>query len=423
MNKTVHSRNPEEPWRRPGVPVQYGSVLETRKPLLRRVLRSAVLGLLLLAVAPYVWGPIYRFPEPSSFAGARLWNPYTDLDGTWQRANLHAHGRAWIGLTNGQQPDSEVAQRYRDLGYNVPGVSDYQRIAAQHGVATMPLYEHGYNIGKHHQIAIGAHAVEWFDFPLWQSLSHQQYVIDRVKGKADLVALAHPSTRDAYTPDDLQRLTGYDLIEVVNGPFAVEEAWDAALSTGHPVWAVANDDTHDLTDPRRTAVGWNMIDAPTSSTDDVVGALRAGRSYAVLRTGAIDAANLTTVDQVNVEAATLTVSVSGAASTFNFIGQNGAIRKTVKDAIAASYTFANADTYVRTVITSPQTVLYLNPVVRYSGVRLPVPIATVDVASTWTLRGVCGLGGLLSLAFARQRRRTRRLAPRPVLADAKRHIA
>ena len=75
--------------------------------------------------------------------------------------------------------------------------------------------------------AIGAHSVEWFDFLLWQSLSHEQYIIDRVKAKTDLVALAHPATRDAYTPDDLQQLTGYDLIEVVNGPFAGEDVWDA----------------------------------------------------------------------------------------------------------------------------------------------------------------------------------------------------
>ena len=382
------------------------AVTGTRNPLLGRVLKSAALGLALLAAAPYVWGPIYRFPEPVIFSGADLWNPYTDLDGTWQRANLHAHGRAWVGLTNGRQSDEDVAQRYRELGYDVPGVSDYQHIAAQHGVATMPLYEHGYNIGKHHQLAIGAHAVDWFDFPFWQSLSHQQYVIDRVKRKADLVAIAHPATRDAYTADDLQQITGYDLIEVVNGPFAVEDVWDAALSSGHPVWALANDDTHDLLDPRRTATGWNMIDAPTPSTADVVGALRSGRSYAVLRTGSIDSANLTVVDRVNVEEATLTVSVSGAASTFNFIGQNGAVRKTVKDAMAASYTFANADTYVRTVITSPQTVLYLNPVVRYNGTHLPAPVASVDVASTWMLRSSCGLGCfVLGFAYTRRRRR------------------
>ena len=387
-------------------------------------MKSVGLGLVLVTIGPYVWGPIYRFPEPTRFSGAQFLNPYARLAGSWQRTNLHAHGHAWIGLTNGQQSDAEIVERYRDLGYSVPGVSDYQRIAAQHGIATMPIYEHGYNISKRHQLAIGAHSVQWFDFLLWQSLSHQQYVIDRVKAKADLVALAHPATRDAYTTEDLQQLTTYDLIEVVNGPFAVEDAWDAALSAGRPVWAVANDDTHDLTDSRRTAAGWNMVDAPTTSTSDVVNALRAGRSYAVLRTGTVESANLTMLDRVDVSQNTLTVSVTGAESTFKFVGQDGVIRKTIKDTLAASYTLEPTDTYLRTVITSPQTVLYVNPVVRYNGENLPRPAATVDVASTWALRGGSGLGALfVSLAYMRRRRRAAHPVTRPVLADAKRHIA
>lgn len=396
---------------------------KTRTPWLARLLKSVALGFVLVVVGPYIWGPIYRFPEPVRFGGSALFNPYAHATGAWQRANLHAHGRAWAGITNGQQTDEEVVQRYRNLGYTVPGVSDYQRIAAHYGVETMPIYEHGYNIGKRHQLAIGARSVQWFDFLLWQSLSQEQYVIDRVKAKADLVALAHPATRDAYTTDDLQQLTTYDLIEVVNGPFADEDAWDAALSTGHPVWALANDDTHDLTDSRRTAAGWNMVDATTTSAADVVGALKDGRSYAVLRTGAIESANLTVLDRVEVSGNRLTVSVTGADSTFKFVGQNGAIRQTVKNALAASYTITANDTYVRTVITSPQTVLYLNPVLRYDGKNLPKPMASVDASSTWAIRGGTGLGvAAVWLAFAR-RRKAQQPVQRAVLADAKRNIA
>ena len=396
---------------------------KTRTPWLSRLVKSVVLGFVLVVIGPYVWSPIYRFPEPIRFSGAQFFNPYAHLTGSWQRTNLHAHGYAWVGLTNGEQSDEEVVQRYRDLGYNVPGVSDYQWIAAQHGIATMPIYEHGYNVGKRHQLAIGAHSVQWFDFPLWQSLSHEQYVINRVKSKADLVALAHPATRDAYTPEDLQQLTGYDLIEVVNGPFSVEDAWDAALSTGHAVWAVANDDTHDLNDSRRTAAGWNMVDAPTTSTDEIVGALKAGRTYAVLRTGALESANLTRLNRVDVSDDTLTVSVAGAESTFRFVGQNGVVRKTVKNAVAASYAIDPSDTYVRTVITSPQTVLYLNPIVRYDGNALPRLAASVNAVSTWALRGGAGLGvAAVWLAYAR-RRKAQQPVSRAVLADAKRHIA
>jgi hypothetical protein len=78
---------------------------------------------------------------------------------------------------------------------------------------------------------------------------------------------------------------------------------------------------------------------------------------------------------------------------------------------------------VRTVITSPQTVLYVNPIVRYDGKNLPKPAATVDLASTWALRGGSTLGAaVIWLAYAR-RRRGQQPVRRPVLADVKRHIA
>jgi hypothetical protein len=322
-------------------------------------------------------------------------------------------------LTNGAQSNEAVVERYRDLGYAVPGVSNYQHIAAQDGVSTMPLYEHGYNVGKRHQLGIGAREVEWFDFLLWQGLSQRQYVIDRMKRTADLVAIVHPASRDAYTADDMAQLTGYDLIEIVNGPFAVEDVWDAALSAGRPVWGIANDDTHDLRDFRRTAVGWNMVGSPSASTADIVAALRAGRSYAVLRTGAIDSVDLTVLDRVDVHESTVSISVSGAESTFAFIGQNGALKKTVKYAMGASYTFADGDTYVRTVITSPQTVLYVNPIVRYDGRELTSPAATVDAAATWAIRAGWGVGSLLAVFAYGRRRRTLQGVLRPALASRK----
>jgi hypothetical protein len=391
----------------------------TRNSLLRRLLTSVLAAAVVLPVLPYAWAPVYRFDDPKPFTGSRLFNPYAKLIGRWQRANLHAHGRAWSGLTNGRQADDEVATRYRQLGYDVPGVSDYQRIAALNGVATLPLYEHGFNIGKHHQLAIGARTVTWFDFPLWQSTSQQQYVIDRVARTADLVALAHPDSRFAYSLENLQQLTGYQLIEVANGPFASEESWDAVLSSGHPVWGLGNDDTHDLDDPRRTAGAWNMIDAASPTTADIVAALRAGRSYAVLRTGAVDSANVTVLAGVDVRDDTVTVTCTGAASTISFIGQNGAVRHTVKDANTAAYTLSGGDTYVRTVIESPQTVLYLNPVIRYDGSALPAPAASIDIAGTWVIRISFVLGCAALAAISTRRRRPRPARAAAVLADAK----
>jgi hypothetical protein len=252
--------------------------------------------------------------------------------------------------------------------------------------------------------------VDWVDFLLWQTVSNQQYVIDRVRRKAELVSLNHPSSRGAYDVDAMRSLTGYQLIEIVNGPFAAEDVWDAALSSGRPVWAVANDDTHDLTDVRRTAVGWNMIDAATPSTGDVVAALRAGRFYAVLRTGALDAAHVTTLNGLTVTRETLRVMLRGSPSTVTFIGQDGIVRGSVKDTRSAEYRLTDDDTYIRAVVTSPQTTLYLNPVIRWDGRALPRPAASVNVASTWLQRGAA-LAAIVGLVLLRRLRRTETAVP------------
>jgi hypothetical protein len=378
--------------------------------IIKRVLTLVAIVLVL----PYACSPIYRFPEPRAFTGGQFLNPYERLRGNWKRANLHAHGTAWGGLTNGQQSSEEVARSYRALGYDVAGVSNYHTIATQTGGDTLPIYEHGYNISKRHQLAIGARRVAWFDFPLWQGLSHEQWIIDQVGATADLVALAHPGLRDGYTQDNLHSLTGYQLLEVVNGPFDAEQPWDWALSSGHVVWGVANDDTHDTTDPRRTAMAWNMIDTPSTSTSDIVSALREGRAYAVGRTDDEAPTMDAVVTDVKFSAGTLTVTHDGPPSTLEFVGQNGSIRRIVKNALTASYTFQPQDTYVRTVIRAPKTTLYLNPVLRYDGAGIQPPTAVVDGARTWALRAA-SLTALVSTLLLVRRRASRAAAAPPRL--------
>jgi hypothetical protein len=269
---------------------------------------------------------------------------------------------------------------------------------------TIPLYEHGYNLGKRHQLGVGARRVVWFDFPLGQSIGQQQLIIDLVGRDSELVALAHPEGRDAYTVQDMQRLTGYHLLEVVNGPFVGERSWDAALSAGRAVWALGNDDNHDLNERRRFATAWNMIDAPSASAADIVKALRAGRTYAVLRTDEIPTARETTLQSVTFDAGVLRVRTGGEPATIVFIGQDGAERRRVQRANHAEYSVADSDTYVRTVIYSPRSVMFLNPVLRYDGRAIPAPAARVAVARTWAMRGSV-VAAVLALAVLIRRRR------------------
>jgi hypothetical protein len=349
-------------------------------------LKRALLVVALLVALPYARSRVYRFPAPVAFSGAHFLNPYADLKGQWLRANFHAHGRAWSGLTSGQQTDEDVVQAYRNLGYAVAGISNYEHISATLGADSLPIYEHGYNIGKRHQLAIGARRVEWFDFPFWQSTSHEQLVIDLVRQRAELVALAHPSVRNAYSTGNLERLTGYELVEVVNGQFADAAPWDAALSSGHAVWGLANDDGHDITDPLRMAIAWNMVNAPSASAADMIDALRAGHAYSVLRLNTHPEAEITELTGVEFKDRTLTITCTGAPSDFAFTGQNGTLRTIAPNTLTGSFTFAESDTYIRATIWSPRRMIFLNPIVRYDGVRLPTPVASVNRAATWLIR-------------------------------------
>lgn len=356
---------------------------------------------------PYAWSPIYRFPAPTPFAGASLYNPYRGLRGAWKRANLHAHGAEWGGLTNGQQPSDEVMRTYRALGYDVAGVSNYHAIAEPDRPDGLALYEHGYNVRKRHQLAIGAREVEWFDFPVWQGLSQEQFIIDRIGRTSALVGLTHPDARDAYTPAALASLTGYQFIEIVNGPFESYELWDAALSSGRVVWAMANDDTHDTRDARRTAAGWNMIDAPSTSAADLVDAMRQGLMYAVGRRregpAPSDDAALRVVG-VSVDGNTLRVATEGPAADVEFIGHQGRSRGKFVGVHDAEVTFGREDTYIRAVIDGPDRRVYLNPVLRYDGRALPAPIAIASAPLTWGFRAALASAALAGFALLWPRR-------------------
>jgi hypothetical protein len=167
------------------------------------------------------------------------------------------------------------------------------------------------------------------------------------------------------------------------------------LSSGRRVWGIGVDDTHDFNDLRRTATGWTMVDAVSSSADDVLAALRGGRMYAVSGHGGRSA---TVLKSVSTTGSRLQVACEGAAATFSFIGQDGRLLEIAAGVRSASYSFSTADTYVRTVIHSPDSVLYLNPVTRTTA-DSATQEADVDLFLTWVSRLAVGVvcAGLLAL--------------------------
>lgn len=365
-----------------------------------------VLGAGLFGLLPYLSCPVYRFPKPRPFSGADFYNPYASVgDAPWRTANLHAHGRVWGGITDGRQPDSAIVNHYRALGYDVADVSNYQYIDQDlaRDRTNIPTYEHGYNVMKAHFLVLGARSVDWFDFPYGQTRGQKQYVIDRLKASGTLVLLAHPSLRNAETVRDLAYLTNYDLLEVLNHFTTSDSQWDAALSSGHAVWAVGDDDTHNIEDPGQTGARWTMIASRSLDRDSVMAALAAGRTIAVAGQGGKSDVHVSSVViEHTKDQAYLTVKLDAPASSIAFVGQNGRVLQvTPPGRTGDAYALQPNDTYVRTVIVTPHTTMYLNPVLRYDGKALRPPVAVFDAPTTWAERGgvLVGAGVLAWLAM------------------------
>ncbi|MCX6249550.1 MAG: hypothetical protein NTX61_02250 [Bacteroidetes bacterium] len=373
---------------------------------IRKVFLWIIVVFLTCELFLFIITPIYDFPQPSIFAGDKLYNPYRGMDSSqWKKANFHFHTRAWAGLTNGRKNSDETFWKtYKKLGYDVPCISNYQNISKfnKDSAFYIPVYEHGFGIQKKHQLCIGARKVSWIDFSIFQNLNTRQFMLNILHDQNEAVALAHPDWEDGYPVDLLHFLSNYDLIEVLDQNWRSIPQWDAALSSGHPVFIVADDDAHDVYNIYKVGICCTFINSRTNHTADILHSLKEGNAFGAdvyMYNGegfdkkAERAKQIPKLNSVKLDHDTLWISVSSKPMKVEFIGQDGKIMKTVEDHPEAFYKFLPEDTYIRTVITFPNdmkgrgTRFYLNPVFRYSGER-PVNSlrAEVNRTKTWLIR-------------------------------------
>lgn len=388
------------------------------KVALRRLFAASVLALAALAYFEIAWPPIYEFPAARPFSGDHWYNPYAGYRGGGLLANFHAHSEAWGGLTFGDTPRHELYALYKARGYDVVGISDYMSLStAQPGEEIyVPVYEHGYTPGRHHHTVIGANRVSWFDYPIGASTRQKQHVIDWLRPTAPFIAVNHPTKANSFSIADMERLTGYDAIEVATKYGVWEDFWDAALSAGRPVWGLAADDSHARTESgggSHLGIGSLVIHADERSAESVLRALHEGRFHSLYtRQGEGPIA----LELCEIEDGRLHVRVGERADVIRFYGEHGDLRYQETGRSEASYTLAADDPYVRAEVIAHGAVLYLNPVIRWDGFALPKPRARVLVGPTWAARGT-GAVALLALAWLLARPR-RAGVQRPAAAPA-----
>jgi len=373
--------------------------------ILRLILKSIlyfILLLLFIVFLQYITCPVYEFPESEPFSGGKIYNPYHDMDSNqWIRANFQVQAKAWLGLTDGRKNASgNIHELYTALGYQVIAISDYQKINrfGEDSEGYIPVYEHGYNIQKFHQVLIGSGSVLWRDYVFFQTRHQKQHLLQLLRKDNDLVALAHPRFTKGFSPADLKYLSGYDCIEVVNGFRLSPAHWDTALSNGHYATVLGSDDAHDISNLDQVGHRCTYINAGEVNRKEVVAALLNGNAFAAdiyrnlgetLEEKVTKMKNLPLLREAGLSGDTITIRVGREAGEIRFIGQNGSIRQVQQGTATAVYLFRPEDTYIRTEIAFPDgTVYYLNPFCR-SEEDFPAqrPFPRIDQTRTWLLRG------------------------------------
>ena len=378
------------------------------KPLLWIVGGAVAISLLLWWFIP----PVYNFSEPTAFQGKEWYNPYTAIDtNDLKLSNFQIQSKSYGGVTNGRNNSSErVFSTYKNLGYDVITISDYMKINtySEDSLPHVTVYEHGYGAFKNHQVCLGASEVMWLDFPLFQSKNSKQFVLNELKKKNKCVAIAHPSLRDAYSVEDMKVLRGYDLIEALSNFKNSLELWDAALSSGNPVFLIADDDAHNLDKPNDYGRVATVIHSANTAEDSLLSALKKGSAYGlVVQTPEGDsheakAKRFKKLPQMlahTVANDSVHLQFSDSIRELKAVGQDGKVLLDLAlNNQSSSYTFALAGVshFVRFEVKMKDgSKIYTNPIIRSDDGKIPVAFqAGVDIWASqfYRLLGVLVIG-------------------------------
>lgn len=352
-----------------------------------RIILSALTCLIGFVLAVYLVlylsVPSYHFNEPRPFSGEYLYNPYQNINpDQWKKFNFHCHSRKFFSITDGRlSKEEDIDSIYQYLGYDHYGISDYMHINSHNAEnkGYIPAYEHGYGlIHKTHQLCIGAEKVWLIDFPFMQNLNIKQHTINKLSGHAHFVVPAHASFTTGYRPKEMKYLSNYRLLEIMNPYGNAFEHWDMALSNGHRVYGVGDDDTHDVKNPHEVGLNMTVINTPDLDENHVFDALNKGQSYVMeinnyycydkpieFKKEKIENSPYLTRAELVGDTLFVETSAKNMEEVF-FIGQGGDTLCTQKNVKTAMYVIQPTDTYVRTAINIDKIhLLYLNPVTRH----------------------------------------------------------
>lgn len=378
------------------------------KKIKNKILRVFLVALTCVACLPiaywlfvYLITPRYQFKVGQPFHGEYLYNPYQHMDADqWKQYNFHCHSHKHFGITNGRLSKEEDIDRiYQALGYDHYGISDYMLINP-HGndrYDYIPAYEHGYGFFKKtHQLCIGAENVVMMDYPFFQSLDMKQHMLSVLKQHTRFAVPAHASFTQGYKVNEMRYLSGYRLLEVGNPYGTAFEHWDAALSSGHRVYGIGDDDTHNVLNSNEVAKYFTMINTSDLTADSVFNALDRGCAYTVEFHPHYNEPFEDKIEKMHTELFHLTRCELVGDTLFietnapsiqhiDFIGQDGKVLKHMEYCQQAWYVIQPEDSYVRAMLrVHNMTYFYLNPITRHN-TSAPTDLSTAEINWAQTL--------------------------------------
>lgn len=353
-----------------------------------KVLASLIL-LAMLAVVITGISPVYDFIKPAPFSGPDIFNPYHRLDTAigWKRANFHTHTKVEGLFNECEEWPSEVYEHYKRFGYDIVTFSNHNRLTEHPIDSTLQVnvYEHGYNLFKYHKLVFGSERVNRFDHLIPLFPFQKQFQLAMLGRESDLIQMNHPLRTEGTSREQMQKLCGYDIMELDSGRSTENEYWDWALSAGHYSFGLANDDLHH---PERThciAVRCNFLNTETAVYSDILEVLDSGCYYSmrIPDYGKGDMAvkierngNIPYIRNIGLEDSTVFISVSSIADSITVTGQDHRRLMTCRNTADARYTFSPEDAYARFTVYFPDgEVIYSNPFARYDSSAEESPLS------------------------------------------------
>lgn len=213
----------------------------------------------------------------------------------WFRGNLHTHTTNSDGDSS---PDAVVAW-YRDAGYDFLALTDHDLLTlpSDHAATAGPmLLIHGEEVSSE-DLHVNALGIRRTIAPaaMTSVTDTLQENVEAIVAAAGVASVNHPNYRWLVTADDLSRLQGCSLFEVYNagpetnnfggpGRPSAEALWDAVLSRGRRLRAIAVDDAHHFrafghrySNPGRA---WIHVQASHLSEAAILEAVETGEMYA-----------------------------------------------------------------------------------------------------------------------------------------------